>query len=128
MTTILVIEDNEANRDMLGRRLRRYGYNVIFAPDGPSGVQMARETVPDLILMDIGLGEMNGLEATKLIKANTRTRYIPIIALTAYAHSSDRERCLEAGCSDFESKPVELVRLLAKIEANLNRARAAARD
>src|ERR1700730_7945457 len=98
MTTILMVEDNEANRDMLGRRLRRYGYNVIFAPDGPNGVRIAQEMVPDLILMDIGLGEMNGLEATKLIKANSRTRYIPIIAITAYVDASDREKCLEAGC------------------------------
>ena len=117
MTKILLVEDNEMNRDMLGRRLQRQGFTVCFAIDGPSGVKKAADEVPDLILMDVALGDMDGWEATRLIKANPETRQIPIIALTAHALASDRDTSVKVGCADFDTKPVELERLLAKIRA-----------
>lgn len=120
MALILVIEDNAVNRDVIGRRLERKGYTVRFAIDGPSGIEAAAEVNPDLILMDIGLGEMDGCEATRRIKANSETAAIPIIALTASAFETDRKRALEAGCSDFDTKPVDLPRLLSKIERCLS--------
>jgi two-component system, cell cycle response regulator DivK len=120
MVKILLVEDNEMNRDMLTRRLERKGYSVCTAPDGPTGVAMASSERPDLILMDVALGEMDGWEATTLIKAAPDTRKIPIIALTAHALSSDRAKSVEVGCSDFDTKPVDLPRLLGKIEKALN--------
>lgn len=119
MTVVLIIEDNPINRDVLGRRLERRGYNIRFAEDGPSGIRTARELKPDVILMDIGLGEMDGWEATRRIKADPATTTIPIIALTASAFESDREKSLAAGCCDFDTKPVDLPRLLGKIERSL---------
>ncbi len=119
MTLILVVEDNEVNRDVLGRRLERKGYTVRFAFDGPEGIQSAQDLQPDLILMDIGLGEMDGCETTRRIKANPETTNIPIIALTASAFETDRRRAFEAGCMDFDTKPVDLHRLLSKLESAL---------
>ena len=119
MTKILLVEDNEMNRDMLGRRLQRKGYDVCFAVDGPSGVSMARDENPDLILMDVALGDMDGWEATRRIKANPWTNGIPIIALTAHALASDRVKSVEVGCAEFDTKPVDLLRLLGKINACL---------
>jgi CheY-like chemotaxis protein len=116
MAKILLVEDNEMNRDMLTRRLERKGFVVCSAPDGPTGVAMTLSERPDLILMDVALGEMDGWEATQIIKANPVTSTIPIIALTAHALSSDRLRSIEVGCADFDTKPVEISRLLAKIE------------
>ena len=124
MPKILLVEDNEMNRDMLTRRLQRHGFEVCCAPDGPSGVQMAADEQPDLILMDVALGEMDGWEATELIKARPSTTDIPIIALTAHALNSDRDKSIEVGCSDFDTKPVDLPRLLQKINACLARAAA----
>lgn len=120
MARILLVEDNEMNRDMLGRRLERRGYSVIFAIDGPSGVEQAASERPDLILMDIALGEMDGWEATRRIKANPATAGIPVIALTAHALASDREKSVQVGCSDFDTKPVDMPRLLRKIETCLD--------
>jgi CheY-like chemotaxis protein len=116
MTRILLVEDNELNRDMLGRRLQRQGFVMSFAPDGPSGVRMATEELPDLILMDVALGEqMDGWDATRCIKADPKTARIPIIALTAHALASDRDKSVEVGCAEFDTKPVDLPRLLSKI-------------
>lgn len=119
MVKILLVEDNEMNRDMLTRRLERKGYTVCSAPDGPAGVSKASSEKPDLILMDVALGDMDGWEATTLIKADPDTRDIPIIALTAHALSSDRAKSVEVGCCDFDTKPVDLPRLLEKIEGAL---------
>jgi CheY-like chemotaxis protein len=119
MTKILLVEDNEMNRDMLGRRLQRSGYTVCFAVDGPSGVSLASQEMPDLILMDVALGEMDGWEATRLIKGNPKTAQIPIIALTAHALASDRETSVTVGCAEYDTKPVDLPRLLGKIKACL---------
>jgi two-component system cell cycle response regulator DivK len=119
MTVVLIVEDNPINRDVLGRRLERRGYNIRFAEDGPSGVRTAKELKPDVILMDIGLGEMDGWEATRRIKADPETHPIPIIALTASAFETDREKSFAAGCCDFDTKPVDLARLLGKIEKSL---------
>lgn len=119
MTTVLIVEDNPINRDVLGRRLERRGYNIRFAEDGPSGISTAKSLLPDVILMDIGLGEMTGWEATRHIKADPATASIPIIALTASAFESDREKSFAAGCCDFDTKPVDLPRLLDKIEMSL---------
>ena len=116
---ILLVEDNEMNRDMLTRRLQRQGFAVSCAADGPTGVDMAAEVQPDLILMDVALGNMDGWEATKLIKARPSTSAIPVIALTAHALASDRAKSVEVGCSDFDTKPVDLPRLLEKIHACL---------
>jgi CheY-like chemotaxis protein len=125
MTKILLVEDNEMNRDMLGRRLQRHGFAVCFAVDGPSGVSMAADEVPDLILMDVALGDlMDGWEATRRIKDNPRTADIPIIALTAHALASDRDKSVEVGCAEYDTKPVDLPRLLGKINACLAAAQA----
>ena len=120
MPKILLVEDNEMNRDMLSRRLQRKGYQVVLALDGQSGVEMAQTEAPDLVLMDMSLPVLDGWEATRRLKADAATRHIPVIALTAHAMSSDREKALEAGCDDYDTKPVELPRLLAKIEALLS--------
>jgi two-component system cell cycle response regulator DivK len=119
---ILVIEDNELNRDMLSRRLQRRGYEVIIAVDGQEGVALARTEVPDLILMDMSLPVLDGWEATRQLKAAPGTKSIPIIALTAHAMAGDRDQALEAGCDDYDTKPIEMPRLLAKVEALLGRA------
>lgn len=116
---ILLVEDNEMNRDMLSRRLERKGYEISIAVDGGQGVAMAASERPDLILMDMSLPVLDGWEATRQIKAAADTAHIPIIALTAHAMSGDREKALAAGCDDYDTKPVELPRLLAKIEALL---------
>jgi CheY-like chemotaxis protein len=116
---ILLVEDNEANRDMLMRRLQRHGFSVCLAVDGPSGVAMAAEANPDLILMDVALGAMDGWEATQRIKARPATANIPIIALTAHALATDRDRSIAVGCADFDTKPVDLARLLEKIRGCL---------
>jgi CheY-like chemotaxis protein len=115
MSRILLIEDNELNRDMLSRRLVRKGYEVLLAEDGAAGVAMAGKERPDLVLMDVSLPVMDGWEATRRLKAAAETRTIPIIALTAHAMSTDRLKALEAGCDDYETKPIELDRLLAKM-------------
>jgi two-component system, cell cycle response regulator DivK len=115
MSKILLVEDNEMNRDMLSRRLTRRGYEVLIAVDGAAGVSMAMAEKPDLILMDMSLPIMDGWEATRKIKANPTTKSIPTIALTAHAMAGDREKALEAGCDDYDTKPIELSRLLEKI-------------
>jgi CheY-like chemotaxis protein len=119
MHKILLVEDNEMNRDMLTRRLQRHGFAVCCAHDGTAGVAMAASEQPHLILMDVALGAMDGWEATQLIKANPATAAIPIIALTAHALASDRAKSVEVGCSDFDTKPVDLQRLLGKMRAFL---------
>ncbi|HWN90228.1 MAG TPA: response regulator [Verrucomicrobiae bacterium] len=124
MAKILLVEDNEMNRDMLSRRLERRGYQVVIAVDGVEGVRMAEAEAPALILMDMSLPVLDGWEATRQIKAAPATGGIPIIALTAHAMSGDREKAIEAGCDDFDTKPVDLPRLLAKIEALLGGAAA----
>ncbi len=121
MTKILLVEDNEMNRDMLGQRLQRRGYELLIAVDGAEGVAMAQADAPDLILMDMSLPVMDGWEATRRLKAAPETRSIPVIALTAHAMSGDRDKAIEAGCDDYDTKPVEFDRLLAKIEALLNK-------
>jgi len=113
---ILLVEDNEMNRDMLSRRLQRKGYSVVTAEDGEKGLLLARSEMPDLILMDISLPLMGGWEVTRLLKADDATRHIPIIALTAHAWVTDREKAIEAGCDDYDTKPVEFTRLSEKIE------------
>jgi len=119
MPKILLVEDNEMNRDMLTRRLMRKGFEVCCAIDGPEGVRMAVSEAPDLILMDVALGEMDGWEATHLIRRAAGSAHVPIIALTAHALLSDRDKSREVGCADFDTKPVDLPRLLGKIEACL---------
>ncbi len=119
MATILLVEDNEMNRDMLARRLERRGFKMLLAGDGAEGVHMATEHRPDLILMDVSLPVLDGLEATRKLKASDRTRSIPILALTAHAMAGDDARCREAGTDDYDTKPVDLPRLLAKIDALL---------
>lgn len=116
MPKILLVEDNEMNRDMLSRRLHRKGYCVVTAQDGQQGHSLARSEGPDIILMDISLPDMDGREVTRLLKANETTRHIPIIALTAHAMVSDREKAFEAGCDDYDTKPIEFRRLSEKIE------------
>jgi two-component system cell cycle response regulator DivK len=118
-TTILLIEDNELNRDMLSRRLERRGYAVVMAVDGEEGVESARRARPDLILMDMSLPVLDGWEATRRLKADPGTRDIPIIGLSAHAMAGDRERALDAGCDDYDTKPVDLARLLDKISERL---------
>mgnify|MGYP000935197804 CR=1 FL=1 len=125
MPKILLVEDNEMNRDMLTRRLERRGYTVVAAVDGAAGVAQARSEKPDLILMDMSLPVIDGWEATKQIRSEPDIAGTPIIALTAHAMSSDREKCINAGCDDFDTKPVELPRLLVKIEDLLKRGPAA---
>jgi two-component system cell cycle response regulator DivK len=124
MTKILVVEDNEMNRDMLSRRLVRKKYEVLVAVDGGESVEMARSEAPDLILMDMSLPVMDGWEATRQLKASPETQAIPIVALTAHAMSGDREKAMEAGCDDYDTKPIELPRLLDKIEALLGERKA----
>ena len=119
MAKLLLVEDNEMNRDMLSRRLRKKGYEVAIAVDGKAGVEMASTEGPNLILMDMSLPIMDGWQATQHIKADDTTSQIPIIALTAHAMESDRAKALEAGCDDYDTKPIDLQRLLAKIETLL---------
>jgi two-component system, cell cycle response regulator DivK len=119
MPRILLVEDNEMNRDMLSRRLVRNGYEVSLAVDGQQGADMALSERPDLILMDMSLPVIDGWEATRRIKSNDATRRIPVIALTAHAMAGDREKAMEAGCEDYDTKPVEISRLLGKIAALL---------
>ena len=119
MAKILLVEDNEMNRDMLSRRLERRGFTVIIAIDGGAGLAKARSEAPDLILMDMSLPVIDGWEATRQLKADPATAKIPVIALTAHAMAEDREKALGAGCDDFDTKPVELARLLGKIDAML---------
>ena len=116
MSKILLVEDNEMNRDMLARRLQRRGFEVATAVDGREGVESARATIPDLVLMDMSLPEIDGWEATRLLKADESTRHIPIIALTAHAMPEDRDKAMAAGCDEYDSKPVDLNRLLEKIQ------------
>ena len=120
MATILLVEDNEMNYDMLSRRLRRKGYDVLIATDGQAGLETARAEMPALILMDMSLPVLDGWEATQQLKAEAETRAIPIIALTAHAMPGDRDRALAAGCDDYDSKPVEFDRLLGKIQELLH--------
>lgn len=115
MPKILIVEDNEMNRDMLSRRLERRGFAVVMAVDGQQGVDMARSEKPDLILMDMSLPVMDGWAATQTIKADEALKVIPVIALTAHAMAGDREKAIEAGCDDYDTKPIELPRLLEKI-------------
>jgi two-component system cell cycle response regulator DivK len=119
MTTILIVEDNEMNRDMLSRRLERKGYEVLIAVDGEKGLEVARANMPDLILMDMSLPVVDGWEATRRLKADDRLKHIPVIALTAHAMANDRDKALEAGCDDYDTKPIELPRLLGKMDALL---------
>jgi CheY-like chemotaxis protein len=112
---ILLVEDNEMNRDMLSRRLQRRGHEIVMALDGDEGVVKAASELPDLILMDMSLPVMDGWNATRTIKANAATAHIPIIALTAHAMAADRERAMQAGCDDYDTKPIEFDRLLGKI-------------
>jgi two-component system, cell cycle response regulator DivK len=116
MPKILLVEDNEMNRDMLSRRLIRRGYEIVIAVDGQQGVDMATSVAPDLILMDMSLPVIDGWEATRRIKACEATKKIPVIALTAHAMSGDREQAMAAGCDDYDTKPIDLARLLPKIE------------
>ena len=123
MAKILLVEDNEMNRDMLSRRLQRKGYEVAMAVDGRQGVEMARQGGYDLILMDMSLPEIDGWEATRQLRAAPETVAVPIIGLTAHAMAGDREKALEAGCNDYDTKPVDLDRLLGKIQALLGAAK-----
>lgn len=121
MATLLLVEDNEMNRDMLSRRLIRRGYEILMAVDGQQGIELARDRKPDLILMDMSLPVMDGWTATGLLKNEPATSSIPVIGLTAHAMAGDREKCLKAGCDDYDTKPVDFVRLLEKIEYHLNK-------
>ena len=123
MVKILLVEDNEMNRDMLSRRLERRGFQVVIAVDGQQGVDLAQSESPDLILMDMSLPVMDGWTATQEIKKTVETMHIPVIALTAHAMASDREKAIDAGCDDYDTKPIELPRLLAKMEALLTASR-----
>jgi two-component system, cell cycle response regulator DivK len=116
MAKVLLVEDNEMNRDMLSRRLTRRGFEVVFAVNGNQGVDLARSEKPDIILMDMSLPIMDGWEATRRVKSDDATRNVPVIGLTAHAMSGDREKAIEAGCDDYDTKPVELYRLVGKIE------------
>tara|TARA_Y100001936_G_C15809622_1_gene525900 strand:- start:170 stop:568 length:399 start_codon:yes stop_codon:yes gene_type:complete len=119
MAKILLVEDNEMNRDMLSRRLTRKGYEVIVAEDGQQGIALANSDAPDVILMDMSLPVIDGWEATRRIKADGATRDIPVIALTAHAMATDRKKAMDAGCDDYDTKPIDLPRLLEKIENHL---------
>jgi len=119
MAKLLLVEDNEMNRDMLSRRLIRRGYEVAIAVDGDQGLTMAQSEKPDLVLMDMSLPVIDGWEATRRIKSSEETRHLPVIGLTAHAMAGDREKALEAGCDDYDTKPIELERLIGKIEALL---------
>ena len=121
MVKILLVEDNEMNRDMLSRRLAKRGFEVVMAVDGAEGVSMARSAAPDLILMDMSLPVMDGWTATRELKADAATRGIPVIGLTAHAMAGDREKCLEAGCDEYDTKPVDFPRLLEKIQVQLDK-------
>ena len=123
MTKVLLVEDNETNRDMLSRRLTRRGFDVVFAVDGKQGVALAHSEKPDIILMDMSLPVMDGWEATRCVKADDATRSVPVIGLTAHAMSGDREKAIEAGCDDYDTKPVEIDRLIGKIERLLGAAK-----
>lgn len=123
MAKVLVVEDNEMNRDMLSRRLIRQGYEVVEATDGEQAVATAKRVLPDIILMDMSLPSMDGWEATRRLKAEPSTRSIPVIALTAHAMPDDRAKALEAGCDDYDTKPVELPRLLEKMNRQLGSGR-----
>ena len=116
MTKVLLVEDNEMNRDMLSRRLTRRGFEVVFAVNGKDGVDLAKSEKPDIILMDMSLPVMDGWEATRCVKSDAATRAVPVIGLTAHAMSGDREKALEAGCDDYDTKPVEFDRLIGKME------------
>ena len=120
MPRVLLVEDNEMNRDMLSRRLVRRGFDVLMAVDGEQGVQMAKKELPDLILMDMSLPVLDGWGATRQIKAEASTQSIPLIALTAHAMAGDRDKALQAGCDDYDTKPIELPRLLEKMDRLLN--------
>jgi two-component system cell cycle response regulator DivK len=120
MTTILLVEDNEMNREMLSRRLQRRGYEVVIALDGQTSIEVARATKPDLILMDMSLPVVDGWEATRRLKTDDALKQIPVIALTAHAMANDRDKAIEAGCDDYDTKPIELSRLLEKIESLLH--------
>jgi len=120
MAKVLLVEDNEMNRDILFRRLSRRGYVVVFAVDGQQGVEMARSEKPDIILMDMSLPIIDGWEATRRVKSDNTIRDVPVIGLTAHAMSGDREKALEAGCDDYDTKPVEFDRLISKIERLLS--------
>ena len=122
MARILLVEDNEMNRDMLSRRLSRKGFEVLIAVDGQQGVEKTMSESPDLVLMDMSLPVLDGWEATRRLKADADTRPVPIIALTAHAMAGDREKAMEAGCDDYDTKPIELPRLLSKIEELLGKA------
>lgn len=117
MAKILIVEDNEMNRDMLSRRLERRGYVVVMAVDGAEGVAMSEVELPDIVLMDMSLPILNGWEATRAIKADALTAHIPVIALTAHSMPGDREKAMESGCDDYDTKPVDLPRLLSKMAA-----------
>lgn len=119
MTTLLLVEDNEMNRDAISRLLERRGFVVIAAEDGEQGVRICREALPDLVLMDLGLPGMDGFEATRLLKADPTTAHIPVVALTARALTSDQEAAFAAGCNDYDTKPVDLARLVGKIRTLL---------
>ena len=119
MPRILIVEDNEENRDALSRRLERRGFEVLMATDGAAGVEMAKTEKPDLILMDMNMPQVDGWEATRRIKAETDLQQIPVIALTAHAMAGDRERALEAGCTDYHTKPIEFPKLMTQIETVL---------
>ena len=119
MPKLLLVEDNEMNRDMLSRRLIKRGFEVVLAVDGAEGLEMVRRERPDLVLMDMSLPVLDGWEATRRLKADEATKWIPVIGLTAHAMSDDRDRCLAAGCDEYDTKPVELPRLLGKIESLL---------
>ncbi len=123
MAKVLLVEDNEMNRDMLSRRLIRRGFEVVFAVNGKEGVDLARSEKPDIILMDMSLPVMDGWEATRCVKADNATRSVPVIGLTAHAMSGDREKAIEAGCDDYDTKPVEIDRLVGKIERLLGAAK-----
>ncbi|HET7376749.1 MAG TPA: response regulator [Anaerolineae bacterium] len=121
MPKILLVEDNELNRDMLSRRLQRKGFEVVVALDGQQGVDMTRSEQPDLVLMDLSLPILDGWDATRSIKSDAETKHVPVIAITAHAMAGDKERAFEAGCDDYDTKPVDLTRLLVKIDALLQR-------
>lgn len=121
MTTILIVEDNEMNREMLSRRLEKKGFDIILALDGQAGVEVAAAQKPDLILMDLSLPVVDGWQATQRLKADMALRQIPVIALSAHAMATDREKAIGAGCDDFDTKPIDMPRLMAKIDALLSR-------
>lgn len=123
MPKILLVEDNEMNRDMLSRRLMRKGYEVVIAVDGAQGISMTLSEQPDIVLMDMSLPVIDGWEATRQLKANSDTQSIPVMALTAHAMAGDREKAIAAGCDDYDTKPIELPRLLGKLESLLAKAK-----